>query len=215
MPSFLSQRFLKQTAAAAAALIAASALWATEASPFPYPASLLDAPATLSDPPGGFLRLGKPLIALDVTTLQDAAAFTGATRLREGRGDFARDYMCLAGTEGGRPLVAWVIASGGERVSEVQLEWRKKEAIPGFCKAMPAARLPFRLGKVGLGMTKAQTAELLGRASLESRDGWSYWFSQRWLRNARNLQELELNWLAVHFSDGVADRAFISLVRNP
>lgn len=35
------------------------------------------------------------------------------------------------------------------------------------------------------------------------------------LRNARNLQELELNWLAVLFKDGKAEKAFISLVKNP
>lgn len=215
MQSSILERLLKRTAAAAAALFAAPVLWAADAAPFPYPATLLDAPATLSDPPGAFLRIGKPVIALDVTTLEEAAAFTGATRLREGRGDFARDYMCLSGTEGGRPLIAWVIASGGERVSEAQLEWRSAEEIPEFCRAVPASRLPFRLGKIGLGMTAAQAEELLGRPSLASEDGWRYWFSQRWLRNARNLQELELNWLAVHFKDGAADRAFISLVKNP
>jgi hypothetical protein len=42
-----------------------------------------------------------------------------------------------------------------------------------------------------------------------------YWFSQRFLRNARNLQELELNWLSVHFDEqGLVDKAFISQVTN-
>lgn len=184
------------------------------AGPFGYPAALLDAPATLVTPPADFLRLGKPKIELWNTTLGEAAEFTGATRLREGRGPFARDYMCLSGTENGKPVLAWIISSDTKTVTEVQLEHPKGE-IPAFCKALPMERLPMRLGKIGLGMTEKEVEKLVGPASYKDAEGWRYWFSQRWLRNARNLQELELNWLAVFFKEGKAQKAFISLVKNP
>lgn len=80
---------------------------------------------------------------------------------------------------------------------------------------MPPERLPFRLGKVGLGMSKKMVVAAIGKPSYESPDGWTYWFSQRWLRNARNLQELELNWLALKFENGRVEQAFNSLVKNP
>lgn len=184
------------------------------AAPFGYPASLLDAPATLTEPPADFLRLGKPKIELWNTTLAEAAEFTGATRLREGRGPFARDYMCLAGTENGEPVLAWIISSDTKNVTEVQLEHPEGE-IPAFCKKLPSERLPLRLGKIGLSMSEKEIAKLVGPISYKDGKGWHYWFSQRWLRNARNLQELELNWLAVFFKNGKAEKAFISLVKNP
>ncbi len=201
-------------AAVLAAPLSASAGGA--AAPFVYPASLLDAPATLAEPPANFLRAGKPVVALDVTTLQAAADFFGATSLREGSGDFSRDYMCLDGTENGRPVRAWLIASGGERVSEAQLvSISPEEQKIGRCSRLRVEMLPLRLGKIGIGMTKKLVLEFAGNPSDEDSDGWSYWFSQRWLRNERNLQELELNWLAVKFKGGVVERAFISLVKNP
>lgn len=184
------------------------------AGPFGYPATLLDTPATLSEPPADFLRMGKPKIELWNTTLAEAAEFTGATRLREGRGVFARDYMCLSGTEAGQPVLAWIISSDTKNVTEVQLE-KPAGDIPGFCKPLPIEMLPLRLGKIGLGMSAKTVEKLVGPASYQDGEGWKYWFSQRWLRNARNLQELELNWLAVLFKDGKAEKAFISLVKNP
>ena len=182
--------------------------------PFGYPASLLDAPATLDEPAANFLRLGKPKIELWNTPMEAAAAFTGATRLREGRGYFARDYMCLSGTEGGKPVLAWVISSDTKNVTEVQLEYAPDET-PGFCKKMTAEHLPLRLGKVGLGMTKADVLKTVGPASYADGAGWHYWFSQQYLRNSRNLQELELTWLAVFIQKGRVEKAFISLVKNP
>lgn len=190
----------------------------------PYPASLLEAPATLEVPPADFVRLGKPVVRLGVTTLEEAATLTNGTRLREGRGVFARDVMCLSGTEDGRPVLAWLIASDTSHVSEVQLYWGDEAAesepggakVPRICRKLPAQRLPVRLGKIGLGMSKKDVTALVGAPSHVAEDGWHYWFSQRFLRNERNLQELELNWLAVRFdAEGRAERAFISLVKNP
>lgn len=189
---------------------------AAPATPMPYPASLLEAPATLVVPPADFLRLGKPVVRLDVTTLEEVATFTGGTRLREGRGVFARDVMCLAGTEGGMPVLSWLIASDTARVSEAQLlRFPEGVEMPRVCQKLPAKLLPLRLGKIGIGMTKKDVFAVVGTPSHVAEDGWHYWFSQRFLRNARNLQELELNWLAVRFDDGGVREAFISLVKNP
>lgn len=209
--------------AAALGLGYAGELLAEPPLPMAYPGSLLEAPATLEEPPADFVRLGKPVVRLDVTTLEEAAVLTNGTRFREGRGVFARDIMCLSGTEDGRPVLAWLIASDTVRVSEVQLFWGDEpdEGVPGgeaprVCRRLAPEHLPIRLGKIGLGMTKKDVWEFVGAPSHVAEDGWHYWFSQRFLRNARNLQELELNWLAVRFDDeGRAERAFISLVKNP
>ena len=167
--------------------------------PAGYPATLMDAPATLTEPPAPFVRLGKPVVTLEKTTLEDVALI-----------------LCLAGTEGGRPMRLWLIATDGPRVSEAQLEWMAEGEKPDpVCRSLAPERLPVRLGKVGLGMTKDAVLELLGPASLDAADGWHYWFSQRFLRNERNFQMLELNWLGVRFEDGRAVRLFSSQATNP
>ena len=157
--------------------------------PFAYPTGLLDAPATLTTPLGRDARIGKPRIVLESTRLEDLAAMTGATRLSEGDGVFRRDTLCLTGTTHGKPMIVWFIATDSDFVTEAQLEWAGERTVP--------------------------VNELLGRASYKDEAGWHYWFSQRFLRNKRGLQELELNWLAVHYDDdGLVDKTFSSQVTN-
>lgn len=184
--------------------------------PAGYPATLMDAPATLSEPPAAFVRLGKPVVALEKTELEDVVRLTGGMHLSEGRGIFRRETLCLTGTEGGRPLRLWLIATDGPRVSEAQLEWLPEKAAPDpVCRSLPPQLLPVRLGKVGLGMTQIDLRKLLGTPSLVAADGWHYWFSQRFLRDDRHFQILELNWLGVRFEDNRAVRVFSSQVTNP
>ena len=185
------------------------------AEPFAYPTGLLDASATLTEPVGRFARLGKPVIELDVSKLADAAALTDAARLREGHGAFSRDMIWLTGTENGKPLRVWLIATGSERSTEVQIERAPESGAPKICRRLPAELLPVRLGRIGLGMTRDETDELLGPASHEDRAGWRYWFCQQQLRSERGLQSLRLNWLAVRFDEaGKVVQAFISQVTN-
>ena len=183
--------------------------------PFSYPTGLLDAPATLATHVGDSARIGKSIVVLESTKLADLAELTGATRLSEGRDVFRRDTLCLTGTEHGKPVIAWFIATDSEYVTEAQLEWVNDRHVPEYCRRLPPERLPIQLGKVGLGMTQSEVQELLGPASSQDDNGWHYWFSQRFLRNDRGLQELELNWLAVRFDDqGLVSQAFISQVTN-
>ncbi len=186
-----------------------------EAAPFAYPNRLLDAPATLSTPLGAETFLGKPRVLLEHTTLQALTDLTGAARMRDGRGEFARDIVCMTGTENGKPMIGWFISSDNKTITEVQLEWLGTRTAPAVCKALPSEMLPIRFGKVGLGMLEADVLEALGKPSLSDEDGWRFWFSQRFLRNARNLQELELNWIAVHLdADGRVDKSFTAQVTN-
>ncbi len=195
--------------------VTASSARSAEAEPFSYPNKLLDAPATLTTPLGIEIRLGKPKIVLEHTTLEALTALTGASRVRDGKGNFARDLLCTTGTENGQPIIAWFISSDNKTITEAQVEWLKDRAVPPVCKVLPAEHLPVRLGKVGLGMTAKEIQEHLGTPSLAEEDGWLFWFSQRFLRNARNLQELELNWLAVHFDkEGLVDKSFAAQVTN-
>lgn len=183
--------------------------------PFAYPTGLLDAPATLTTPLGQDARIGKPRIVLESTKLKDLAEMTGATRLSEGEGDFRRDTICLTGTSHGKPMLAWFIATDSSFVTEVQLEWAGDRDVPEFCRRLDARHMPVQIGRIGLGMESALVNELLGRASHTDEAGWHYWFSQRFLRNKRGLQELELNWLAVHYDDeGRVDKTFSSQVTN-
>ena len=183
--------------------------------PFSYPTGLLDAPATLATPVGDSARIGKSIVVLESTKLADLAELAGATRLSEGRDVFRRDTLCLTGSEHGKPVIAWFIATDSEYVTEAQLEWVNDRHVPEYCRRLPPERLPIQLSKVGLGMTQSEVQELLGPASSQDDNGWHYWFSQRFLRNDRGLQELELNWLAVRFDDqGLVSQAFISQVTN-
>ena len=197
------------------AMTSQPALSADVAGPFSYPSGLLYAPATLTQPAGDYAQIGMNRIFLEDTTLYDLASLTGATRLREGAGDFKRDTLCVCGTENGRPLIAWFIATDSDKVTEVQVEWLNDNDAPEYCRKLEANRLPVRLGRIGLGMTKKDVAQYIGEASYEDDAGWQYWFSQRFMRNEKNLQELELNWLALRFdANGRVERAFISQVTN-
>ena len=160
-------------------------------------------------------RIGKPRIVLESTRLEDLAAMTGATRLSEGDGVFRRDTLCLTGTTHGKPMIVWFIATDSDFVTEAQLEWAGERTVPEICRRLDAEHLPVQIGRIGLGMESALVNELLGRASYKDEAGWHYWFSQRFLRNKRGLQELELNWLAVHYDDdGLVDKTFSSQVTN-
>ena len=213
---------IKKTLLCLSALFLAQGIFAAtssarpaEAEPFSYPNKLLDAPATLTTPLGAEVCLGKPKIVLEHTTLEALTALTSAPRVRDRKGNFARDLICVTGTENGQSIIAWLISSDNETITEAQIEWLKDRPVPPVCKPLPAEHLPIRLGKVGLGMTAKEIQEHLGTPSLADEDGWQFWFSQRFLRNARNLQELELNWLAVHFTkDGLVDKSFVAQVTN-
>ena len=112
-------------------------------------------------------------------------------------------------------MIAWFIATDSDFVTEAQLEWAGERTVPEFCRRLDAEHLPVQIGRIGLGMESALVNELLGRASYKDEAGWHYWFSQRFLRNKRGLQELELNWLAVHYDDdGLVDKTFSSQVTN-
>lgn len=196
--------------------LTASVSWSADG-PANYPNSLLEAPATLTEPPAPYVRIGLPQIKLEKTTLSDVANRTGGILVAEGRGLFRRNLLCLTGTENGRPMRLWLIATDSDRVSEAQLEWIPEgEEASRACKALPPKSLPIRLGKVGLGMTQKEVLDFAGPPSMKADDGWHYWFSQRFLHNARGWQELELNWLGVLFDkDGRAVRLFNSQVTNP
>lgn len=202
--------------AAAAPLAACAASEGLHPEPFGYPSALLDAPATLAEPAGGFVQLGRDRLELGEARLGEAAERRHIAMLREGSGVFARDYACLTGTEGGRELIVWLIATGSEALTEAQVEWvAEGEETPRSCARLPITDLPVRLGKIGLGMTEKDVTDLIGKPSYAEGSGWKFWFSQRFLKNARGLQELELNWLGIRFEKGRAARAFASLVRNP
>lgn len=115
----------------------------------------------------------------------------------------------------GKPMIVWFIATDSDFVTEAQLEWAGERTVPEICRRLDAEHLPVQIGRIGLGMESALVNELLGRASYKDEAGWHYWFSQRFLRNKRGLQELELNWLAVHYDDdGLVDKTFSSQVTN-
>lgn len=206
----------KKLTALLASAAASSIVFASEG-PFEYPSSLLESQATYTEPAGGFVRLGKPVIVLGLTTLEEAARYTGASRLRDGAGVFARDYMCLESMENGVRYLTWLVSSDTKHVTEVQIERiTKEDQIPGYCSVLRKELQPVRIGKFGMPMKPAEVRRYVGEPSSSASDGWNYWFSQRFLRNSKNLQELELNWLAVQFdSDGAALRAFASTVKNP
>lgn len=186
---------------------------ATAAGPQPYPGALMDTPATKTTPPAAFVRLGKPVVAFEHTTMADVVALTGAKPVTEGRGMFRRDYVCLAGSENGRPMRLWLIATDGAAISEAQLEWA--DTPEAACTPLPKALLPVRLGKVGLGMTEKDLRGFQGAPSHTVENGWRFWFGQRWLRDERNFQKLELNWLGARVKRGRVDRLFASQVTNP
>lgn len=88
------------TSALIAAFFAAAPAGAETASPFGYPSTTLDAPATFTEPVGEFVRFGREPFFLGSAGLRDAAERFHAARLREGAGYFERDFACFAGTEG-------------------------------------------------------------------------------------------------------------------
>lgn len=104
-------------------------------------------------------------------------------------------------------MIVWLIATASSEITEAQIEWVKDEReVPRTCGRLEARNLPVRLGLTGLGMTEKEVAEHIGKPSHEDGFGWKFWFSQRFLKNARGLEELELNWVGLKFKDGRVDR---------
>lgn len=169
----------------------------------------------LAEPPAAYVQIGRERLQLGEAELETAALRWGAARLREGTGLFERDYACFEGTESGKPILLWLISSDLKTVTEAQIERVTSERIPAHCGKLVGTDLPVRLGRVGLDMTPKQSAEAVGIPSYNDGFGWQFWFSQRFLKNARGLQELELDWLGVEFQNGRAVRGFASLVKNP
>ena len=152
------------TSSLIAAFFAAAPAGAETASPFGYPSTTLDAPATFTEPVGEFVRFGREPFFLGSAGLRDAAERFHAARLREGAGYFERDFACFAGTEGGRPMIVWLIATASSEITEAQIEWVKDEReVPRTCGRLEARNLPVRLGLAGLGMTEKEVAEHIGK----------------------------------------------------
>ena len=171
--------------------------------PAGYPATLMDAPATLTEPPAPFVRLGKPVVMLEKTTLEDVVLHTGGMRLSP------------------RDLVP---CGHRRRTPHASLAHRNRRSA----RFRSAARMDGRGRKTRLRLpaafarTSSRAARQSGARHEEGRRsraprprGWHYWFSQRFLRNERHFQMLELNWLGVRFEDGRAVRLFSSQVTNP
>lgn len=207
--------FLPAALPLAALLAAGAGLAAPAAEPFGYPASAIEAPATLADPPAALVHIGAESVRLGVTLLDAVAAPRGARIRHEGEGDFARDWACLTGGDRSRPFVLWLIATGSPRISEAQLERRAEGAVPAFCGRIGEAEDAVRFGAASLGMSLDEADARLGAASHEDGFGWRFWLSQQFVKNSRGLEGLELNWLGARFRDGRAERLFTSFVRNP
>ena len=71
------------TSALIAAFFAVAPAGAETASPFGYPSTTLDAPATLTEPVGGFVQFGREPFFLGSAGLRDAAE-RGKTARRRG-----------------------------------------------------------------------------------------------------------------------------------
>ena len=107
----------------------------------------------------------------------------------------------------------WLIATGGDVLTEAQLEWRPE--APAACARLPEGTV-FRLGRAELGMDSQETLGRLGTPSHEDAFGWRFWLSQQFTKNVRGLEGLELDWLGLHQDEtGRVDRLFTSFVRNP
>lgn len=187
---------------------------AAPAAPFSYPASALVVPATLAEPPALVVHAGGMELHVGADGLVRAAGRLGVVPVREGTGDYARSHACAAVVPSrGRAAVLWLIATGGDVITEAQLEWRPE--APAVCARLPEGTV-LRLGRAELGMDAEEALERLGTPSHEDAFGWRFWLSQQFTKNARGLEGLELDWLGLH-QDGTGrvDRLFTSFVRNP
>lgn len=186
----------------------------TSVGPFNYPASALEVPATLAQPPALNVHVADTVLRVGSDDLTQVAPKLGARVFEEGTGDYARSHACLVGSPvNNRTPVMWLIATGSPTLSEVQLEWRKK--APKACAQLPDGAT-LRLGKAELGIDEKRALEQLGKPSHRDGFGWNFWLSQQFTKNARGLEGLELDWLGVHFDDaGRVDKLFTSFVRNP
>lgn len=186
----------------------------TSVGPFNYPASALEVPATLAQPPALDVHIADAVLRVGTDDLTQVAKKLGARVFEEGTGDYARAHVCLAGRmEENRMPVMWLVATGSTTISEAQLEWRRR--APKVCTQLPES-VTMRLGKAQLQLDEKTALERLGKPSHRDGFGWSFWLSQQFTKNARGLEGLELDWLGLHFDDtGRVDKLFTSFVRNP
>lgn len=197
--------------AAGLALAAGGARAVSVAQPFAYPQSLLAGNPAEGDAAAPGMTLGALSVRLEETPIREAAKAAGASLMREGAGEFTRDWTCLR-TDAFR---VWLVASDSPAVTEVQMEEGKAASVrPGACYALPASLSPASIGGVIPGMTKAEVQQKLGAPSYAGEDGWVFWAHFRTLSEYSSTR-IRMNWTGVQTKDGRVTRVFSSQVTNP
>lgn len=168
---------LAKTLVAAASVAFVSVATAGD-DPFSYPASLINARSTYTVSPATPVVLGKTVVVLESSRLNDVAAIARAPVHSEGSGKDARHWVCVAAHNKDQPLRLWFIASGQETVTEVQMSPGTFNQ-PQNCGKINEHFEPVYLSRIASGMNVGDVARDIGPASYKDDAGWNFWVAHR------------------------------------
>ena len=91
------------------------------AEPFAYPESLVAGRPVEGKPVTQGIRIGSEEVTLESTPIRDLAKKLHFSLMREGDGDYTRDWTCLTTGSGSDDFSIWLIATGSPAVTEAQM----------------------------------------------------------------------------------------------
>ncbi len=211
MQKFLIQKLILAAAASAAAL---PALAGAVAEPFDYPESLVTGLPVTGEPATTGIEIGQDRVTLEETSIRELASRHHFPLMREGAGDYTRDWTCLRTDAKHGGFSIWLVASGSPAVTEVQMAASSVPRGKGDCVLLSESALPVSIGGTAPGMTEKDVFSKLGKPTYAAGDGWYFWSTRRSVEEISS-SRVRMNWTGVQMKNGRAERIFSSQVTSP
>ena len=152
----------------------ATGSYASEFIPPPkYPLKKIPAP-TLSSPPVSSLTMGKFVIKLETTSLENVLKSIKAGKIAQ-RGDASEslEWICYSMTDQYNPVRLWLLSGeidDGNVGAVVIRSMSTKDKASKKCPELPESFKPVKLDrKIWIHTSESDAREILGKPSLESR----------------------------------------------
>ena len=185
------------------------------AEPFAYPESLVAGRPVEGKPVTQGIRIGSEEVTLESTPIRDLAKKLHFSLMREGDGDYTRDWTCLTTGSGSDDFSIWLIATGSPAVTEAQmasngLSPRGKGTGP----LLKGSEKNASIGGITPGMTWNQVLAKFGQPTYAADDDWYFWSTSKTIEEFSNSRE-QMNWTGVQLEKGRVSRLFSSQATNP
>ena len=149
------------------------------------------------------------------TPIRDLAKKLHFSLMREGDGDYTRDWTCLTTGSGSDDFSIWLIATGSPAVTEAQMASNGLSPRgKGTCHLLKGSEKNVSIGGITPGMTWNQVLAKFGQPTYVADDDWYFWSTSKTIEEFSNSRE-QMNWTGVQLEKGKVSRLFSSQATNP